>query len=98
MNTPNLSEIKTTIAQARRVADQARQMLRDADRFFAEQGFDEETCLRELRRLGGENAVRKVQADIEKTLRSIEDEIQRNSALAKSSPIARRVAFRRNRL
>jgi hypothetical protein len=98
MNTPNSSDIQAAIAQARGLVNKARKTLIDAEQFFAEQGLDEETCLRELRRLGGEEAVTKAKAEVEATLRAVEEEVQRNKVAGKAKPIARRVAIRGNRI
>src|SRR5687768_1085341 len=98
MSKSDLSDIKAAIAQARKLVDKARETLGNANRFLAEQGFDEEKCLQELRRLGGEEAVKKAQADVEEKLRAIEDEVQRNKAPGKAKPIGRRVALRGGRI
>jgi hypothetical protein len=98
MSKSDLSDIKAAIAQARNLVDKARETLGNANRFFAEQGFDEEKCLQELRRLGGEDAVKEAQADIDEKLRAIEDEVQRNKAPGKAKPIGRRVALRGSRI
>ena len=98
MSKSDLSDIKAAIAQARNLVDKARETLGNANRFFAEQGFDEEKCLQELRRLGGEAAVTKAQADVEEKLRAVEDEVQRNKAPGKTKPIGRRVALRGSRI
>ncbi len=98
MSKSDLSDIKAAIAQARNLVEKARETLGNANRFFAEQGFDEEKCLQELRRRGGEDAVKKAQADIDEKLRAIEDEVQRNKAPGKAKPIGRRVALRGGRI
>lgn len=98
MSKSDFPEIKAAIDQARNLVAKAQDTLSKANRFFAEQGFDEETCLQELRRLGGENAVKEAQAAVDEKLRAIQDEIQRNRAPGKAKPIARRVALRGSRI
>lgn len=98
MSKSDLPDIKAAIAQARNLVAKARETLSNADRFFAEQGFDEEKCLQELRRLGGEEAVKKAQAEVEEKLRAIEDEVQRNRAPGTTKPVVRRVALRGGRI
>lgn len=98
MSKSDAPDIKAAIAQARDLVAKAQETLGNANRFFAEHGLDEEKCLQELRRLGGEDAVKKAQAEVEAQLRAIEEEVQRNKAPGKVKPIARRLALRGGRI
>ncbi|VTU27138.1 hypothetical protein H4CHR_01934 [Variovorax sp. PBS-H4] len=98
MSQPDFPDIKAAIDQARKLVAKAQETLGKADRFFAEQGFDEEKCLQELRRLGGEDAVQKARAEVDEQLRAIEDEVQRHKAPGKTRPVVRRVALRGGRI
>lgn len=91
-------DIEATIAQARSLVADARKTLGEAQRYFAANGIDAERCLAEIRQLGGAAAVREAQAEVEATLRSIDDEIQRSKVQPRTSSVARRVALRDRRI
>jgi len=95
MNKPDSQDIDAAIAQARTLVAKARQVVGETERYLAERGFTRESCLEDLRRLGGEAAVRKAEAEVEEKLREIEDEVQRSRSVSPTAkPIIRRLARR----
>ena len=88
-------DIDEVIAQARKLVAQARKTMEESQRQLARLGFDSDSCVEELRRIGGEAAVQEAQAQVDEALRAIEDEDQRvRKASTVSKPVMKRLARR----
>ena len=79
--------------KARELAMQAQETLRTYHCLLEEHGMTPDSCLAELRRVGGEAAVEKVRREAEETLRVLDERIEREvmHMPASSRPLSRRV-------
>lgn len=78
MSHPTSQQIEETIANGRRLVEQAQEALARTDQFFAEHGIDPAEALDALYREGGNEAVQALQAEVRETLQRIEAEVQRD--------------------
>lgn len=95
MNRSFNHEIDELIANGRRLAKEATQVLQDADQFFAEHNITPESALEEVRKRGGEKAVAQVMAKVQAEIDLINDEVERQKLhLGKGRSSGRRVVTR----
>jgi len=95
----DLKEVEEVIAQGREVVERSRRMVQEWEEYFAKRGITRESCLAELRRLGGDAAVEAVEREIQETLRKADEEValerRRSGSGART---AQRVALRGGRI
>lgn len=60
------------------IIEQAQAAVADWHGLLGESGLTPQACFERLRRLGGEEAVRKVQREVEESVRAIEERIRRD--------------------
>lgn len=82
--------------KAQELVMQARETLRTYHRLLEERGMTPDSCLAELRRVGGEAAVEKVRREADETLRALDERTQRElmHMPASSRPLSRHMARR----
>jgi hypothetical protein len=86
----------TLSENAKELAMQAQEALRTHRRLLEERGITPDSCLAEVRRLGGEAAVEKVRREAKESLRALDERVQREvmHLPASSRPMSRHMVRR----
>ncbi|RYX93959.1 MAG: hypothetical protein EOO28_16370 [Comamonadaceae bacterium] len=95
MNRSANPEIDELIASGRKLAREATELLEEVQQFFADHNITPESAMEEVRKRGGEDAVRKVLAQVDEETRKIEEEVaMRKLHMTKKRPAGRRASGR----
>ena len=89
-------DIATLSGKTQELAMQAQEALRAHHRLLEERGITPDSCLAEVRRVGGEAAVEKVRREAEETLRALDERVEREvmHLPASSRPMSRHMVRR----
>ncbi|KWT92109.1 MULTISPECIES: hypothetical protein [unclassified Variovorax] len=96
MDEHDFGDAATFPERAQELAMQAQETLSTYHRLLEERGVTPDSCLAELRRVGGEAAVDKARREAEETLRAMDERIEREvmHAPASNRPLSRHMVRR----
>lgn len=99
MNNRSTDHIEEVIANGKRLVQEAREVLAETDRFYAEHNINPADSLEYVRKHLGDKAVEEIQTQVAATIRSIEEDLDRNRLhRTKTRPAGQRLRMRPNRI